>query len=140
MSTPIPVLGPSEKRKHPLAGNQDKREELDRPDPEDLNSVPSSAPALCVPKHGQGFSATMKNITLGQHPNSAVLGDMQENQRSATSATAKSILYKIKQSPNTYHPLKPIAEHLWYILDKCKVWPPSPTSNPQPYSCYSEQR
>ena len=68
----------------------------------------------------------------GQHPNSAVVGNMRENRKSATSATAKSILYKMKEMPNIYPPLRPIAEHLWHVLDNCEVWPLSPVSNPQP--------
>ena len=43
---------------------------------------------------------------------------------------AKSILYKIKESPNAYLPLKPIAEHLWHVLDKCGVWSPFPCIQP----------
>ena len=68
----------------------------------------------------------------GRRPNSAVVGGTQESRKSAASATAKSILYKIKGSSNAYLPLKSIAEHLWHVLEKSGVWFPSPITNPQP--------
>lgn len=58
MSAPIPIPGPSKKRKRPLTGSQGKREELGGPDPGDLEIGPSSAPALRVRTHGQKFNAT----------------------------------------------------------------------------------
>ena len=41
---------------------------------------------------------------------------------SAASAAAKSTLYRVKESPNAYPPLKSIAASLWHILDNCEVW------------------
>ena len=47
------------------------------------------------------------------------------------SAAAKSDLYRVKESPNAYPPLKSIAGHLWYILDNCEVWQPTHMFNVQ---------
>ena len=60
-----------------------------------------------------------------------VADDPQRNQKSAASAAAKSTLYRVKESPKAYLPLKSIAGYLWYILDNCVVWSPSHPSNLQ---------
>ena len=57
--------------------------------------------------------------------------DLQQNRDSSASGMAKSDLYRVKESPNAYPPLKSIAGYLWYILDNCEVWLHSHILNPQ---------
>ena len=126
MSAPLSVPSSSKKRKRPIVGNQGKGEGSGGPDPEDLEIRSPSAPPLRVRSDGQG-----EKYCIGWCPNHATTDDAQQNQKSAASVAAKSILYRLTESPNAYPPLKSVAVHLWYILDNCEVWDPSHTFTPQ---------
>ena len=56
-----------------------------------------------------------------QSPYLAAADGAQQNRELAASATAKSVLYRVKESRNAYPPLKSIAGYLWHILDNCGV-------------------
>jgi len=70
-----------------------------------------------------GMCSTDRHLCL------AAADDAQQNRDLAVSATAKSVLCRVKESPNAYPPLKSIAGYLWHILDNCGVWQPSCISN-----------
>ena len=116
----IPIQSSSNKRKRPLVGSQGEGGRSGGPDPEDPEIAPPSAPSLRVRPEGQHFTVTRK-LSTGQYPNLANADGARQNRRSAVSATAKSVLYQIKESPNAYPPLKSIAGYLWHILNNSEV-------------------
>jgi len=120
MSTSFPIESSLKKRKRPLPGSQGDGEGSGGPDLEDLEIRPPSAPPLRVRQDGQRFD-TMRNILLVNNLTAA--DGVQQNRESAATAIAKSVFYQVKESPNSYPPLKSVAEYLWYILDNCEVRP-----------------
>ena len=83
------------------------------------------------------FPCKVGSLTLrgkrcpGQRPNPATADEPQQSREPTASTEAKQILYSIKESLNAYPPLKLVAEDLWFILDSCEVWPPSPIFDTQ---------
>ena len=84
-----------------------------------------------VPDHAQ-------QVPTDEGEPSAVDEDTS-NRKSAASATAMSLLHRVKESSNAYAPLKSIAEGLYFILNNCEVWPSSCTF-PNAYGCSSTHR
>ena len=72
-----------------------------------------------VPDHAQ-------QVPTDEREPGAADGDTS-NWKSAASATARSLLYTVKESSNAYAPLKSIAEGLYFILNNCEVCHPSCT-------------
>ena len=66
-----------------------------------------------------------------QRSNSVAADETQQNRNSTASAEAKSTLRRVAESPNSYPPLKSVAENLCFILDNCEVWPPFCIFDPQ---------
>jgi len=72
-----------------------------------------------------------ENPLTDRRPYPAAADDTQKNRWLTVSASAKSVLYRVKESPNAYPPLKSLAGYLWYILDNCEVESPSCIFDPQ---------
>ena len=130
MSLPYPTSSPSSNQKHPSAESRGKGEGLGGSDPVSFIGPPP-APAHRVHSQGKEFYLREKSHS-GRRPDFAVADETQQNQNSAASAEAKSTLCRVKDSSNTYLPLKSVAKDLYFILDNCEVqYPPSSqTLNP----------
>ena len=68
-----------------------------------------------------GISMLCEVCSTDQLPNPAAADNARQNRELAVSAAAKSVLYRVKESPNAYHPLKSIAGYLLYIANNCEV-------------------
>ena len=95
MSFPFPISGSSKKRKHPQA----------------VGSDGTGQPRIQLYEKGHA----------DLRPNAATAGETQRNRKPIASAEAKSVLRGIKESTNSYPPLRSIARDLWFILDSCEV-------------------
>ena len=130
MSLPYSVSGLSKNRKHSAA--EDRRKGVGSSgtglgDPDG----PPPAPAHREHLKGQEFGDMRKQSYSSRRPNSATSDATRQDQDLAASAEARSILRTVKESPNVHPPLKSVAGDLCFILDNCKVWPPSRPFNPK---------
>ena len=90
---------------------------------------PPPAPAHRAHSQGKKFYLLGKSHS-GQHLYSAAADETQQNQNAIASAEAKLTLRRVKESSNTYLPLKSVAKDLYFTLDNCDVCPPSQILNP----------
>jgi len=94
----------------------------------------SGKPLPPLPLDNMGTPATLDHLGV-PHPDehaepSAVVDEIEPNWDSTASATATLLLCGVRDSINTFGPLRSVAGCLCFILENCKVSPPC-TPNPQ---------
>jgi len=97
-----------------------------------------------LPSDNVDTSALPDHVSEVVHPRetleqSAAADEEESNCKPTVSATAE-LLCGVRDSPGTFGPLKSIARSLCFILNNCKVWPPSHTLGSQCLGRFSERR
>ena len=92
-------------------------ERVDSPGP-----LPQSEPAVVTGggREGEGNRSNAGDKSVGP---SATADKNKPDWKSAASASAKLLLYGVRDSADAFPPLKSVAGGLCFILDNCEVWP-----------------